>query len=77
MVYENCEQCQRAARSISRRDEMPQQPMLYCEVFDIWGIDFLGLFPPSFGFSLFCLLQTMSPNGWKPQLRGLMILELS
>ena len=39
-VYENCEQCQRAAISITRRDEVPQQPMLYCEVFDIWGIDF-------------------------------------
>jgi len=54
-VYENCEQCQRAARSITRRDEMPQQPMLYCEVFDIWGIDFMGPFPPSFGFSYILL----------------------
>jgi len=44
-VYENCEQCQRATTSITRRDEMPQQPMLYCEVFDVWGIDFMGPFP--------------------------------
>jgi len=28
---------------------MPQQPMLFCEVFDVWGIDFMGLFPVSFG----------------------------
>jgi len=33
-VYEICEQCQRVTRSITRRDEMPQQPMLYCEVWD-------------------------------------------
>jgi len=30
---------------------MPHQPMLYCEVFDILGIDFMGPFPPSFGFT--------------------------
>ena len=29
---------------------MPQQPMLFCEVFDVWGIHFMGLFPVSFGF---------------------------
>ena len=29
---------------------MPQQPMLFCEVFDVWGIDFMGPFPVSFGF---------------------------
>jgi len=29
---------------------MPQQPMLFCEVFDVWGIDFIGPFPVSFGF---------------------------
>jgi len=55
-VYENCEQCQRAAISITRMDEMPQQPMLYCEVFDIWGIDFMGPFPPSFGFTYILLV---------------------
>jgi len=30
--------------------------MLYCEVFDIWGIDFIGPFPPSFGFSYILLV---------------------
>jgi len=24
--------------------------MLFCEVFDVWGIDFMGPFPVSFGF---------------------------
>ena len=55
-VYENCDQCQRAAKSITRRDEMPQQPMLYYEVFDIWDIDFMGPFPPSFGFCYILLV---------------------
>ena len=35
---------------------MPQQPMLYCEVFDIWGIDFMSPFPLSFGFSYILLV---------------------
>ena len=34
---------------------MPQQPMLFCEVFDVWGIDFMGPFPVSFGFSYILL----------------------
>jgi len=55
-VYENCEQCQRAARSITRRDKMLQQPFIFCEVFDIWGIDFMGQFPPSSGFSYILLV---------------------
>ena len=55
-VYENCEQCQRVVRSITKRDEMPQQSMLYCEVFDVWGIDFMDSFPPSYGFSYILLV---------------------
>ena len=38
--------------NISRRNEMPQNPILEVEVFDCWGIDFLGPFnPPSHGNS--------------------------
>lgn len=29
---------------------MPLTSILVCEIFDVWGIDFMGLFPPSFGF---------------------------
>ena len=29
---------------------MPQQPLLYCEIFDVWDIDFTGLFLNSFSF---------------------------
>ncbi|RDY01431.1 Pro-Pol polyprotein, partial [Mucuna pruriens] len=46
-----CEQCQRAGTAMSRRHEMPQQPILFCEVFDVWGIDFMGPFPVSNGYS--------------------------
>jgi len=35
---------------------MPQQPMLFCEVFDVWGIDFMGPFPVSFGFTYILLV---------------------
>jgi len=34
---------------------MSQQPMLFCEVFDVWGIDFMGLFHNSFGFTYILL----------------------
>ncbi|XP_028082701.1 uncharacterized protein LOC114284026 [Camellia sinensis] len=29
---------------------MPMTPILIIEIFDVWGIDFMGPFPPSFGF---------------------------
>ncbi|GKF37331.1 reverse transcriptase domain-containing protein, partial [Tanacetum coccineum] len=32
---------------ISQRDEMPQNAIQVCEIFDIWGIDFMGPFPSS------------------------------
>nr|GEZ90088.1 reverse transcriptase domain-containing protein [Tanacetum cinerariifolium] len=34
---------------ISQRDEMPQNSIQVCEIFDVWGIDFMGLFPSSRG----------------------------
>nr|GEX05785.1 reverse transcriptase domain-containing protein [Tanacetum cinerariifolium] len=33
----------------SQRDEMPQNAIQVCEIFDIWGIDFMGPFPSSKG----------------------------
>ena len=29
---------------------MPLSPILIIELFDVWGIDFMGSFPPSFGY---------------------------
>ncbi|GJT76246.1 reverse transcriptase domain-containing protein [Tanacetum coccineum] len=39
-----CDICQRQGK-ISQRDEMPQNSIQVCEIFDIWGIDFMGPFP--------------------------------
>nr|KYP31222.1 Pol polyprotein [Cajanus cajan] len=54
-ICSTCEQCQRAGGAPSWRQQMPQQPMLFCEVFDVRGIDFMGPFPVSFGFSYILL----------------------
>ena len=43
-----CDQCQRIG-GISRRSEMPLQNIMEVEVFDCWGIDFVGPLPPPFG----------------------------
>ncbi|XP_024006559.1 uncharacterized protein LOC112083064 [Eutrema salsugineum] len=43
-----CDTYQRQ-RNISRRDEMPQKFILKVEIFDVWGIDFMGPFPSSYG----------------------------
>nr|GFA92613.1 hypothetical protein [Tanacetum cinerariifolium] len=32
-----------------RKDEMPQNVIQVCEIFDVWGIDFIGPFPSSRG----------------------------
>nr|GEV16558.1 reverse transcriptase domain-containing protein [Tanacetum cinerariifolium] len=34
---------------ISQRDEMPKNSIKVCEIFDVWGIDFMGAFPSSRG----------------------------
>ncbi|CAM8959686.1 unnamed protein product [Rhodiola kirilowii] len=43
-----CDQCQRTG-NISKQQEMPQQSILALELFDVWDIDFMGPFPPSYG----------------------------
>nr|GEW49424.1 hypothetical protein [Tanacetum cinerariifolium] len=34
---------------ISQQDEMPQNPIQICEIFNVWGINFMGSFPSSRG----------------------------
>nr|GFA39296.1 reverse transcriptase domain-containing protein [Tanacetum cinerariifolium] len=34
---------------VSQKDEMPQNFIQICEIFDVWGIDFMGPFPSSKG----------------------------
>ncbi|GJZ48145.1 reverse transcriptase domain-containing protein [Tanacetum coccineum] len=36
----SCDACQRQGK-ISQRDEMPQNAIQVCEIFDVWGIDFM------------------------------------
>ena len=43
-----CNSCQ-CSGNISKKDEMPQIGILEIEIFDIWGIDFMGPFPSSEG----------------------------
>ena len=44
-----CDKCQRLEK-ISRRHMMPLNPILVVDLFDVWGIDFIGPFPSSFGY---------------------------
>ncbi|GKB06935.1 reverse transcriptase domain-containing protein [Tanacetum coccineum] len=43
-----CDACQCQGK-ISQRDEMPQNAIQVCEIFDVWGFDFIGPFPSSRG----------------------------
>ncbi|GJW44507.1 reverse transcriptase domain-containing protein [Tanacetum coccineum] len=47
-LIKSCDACQRQGK-ISQRDEMPQNAIQVCEIFDLWGIDFMGPFPSSRG----------------------------
>ncbi|GJV54618.1 reverse transcriptase domain-containing protein [Tanacetum coccineum] len=47
-MIKSCDTCQRQGK-ISQRNEMPQNAIQVCEIFDVWGIDFMGPFPSSHG----------------------------
>nr|GEV10961.1 reverse transcriptase domain-containing protein [Tanacetum cinerariifolium] len=47
-LVKNYDVCQRQ-RMISQKDEMPQNSIQVCEIFDVWGIDFMGPFSSSRG----------------------------
>jgi hypothetical protein len=42
---------------------MPLNPILIVEIFDVWGIDFMGPFPKSFGF-LYILVAVDYVSKW-------------
>ncbi|GKC19398.1 reverse transcriptase domain-containing protein [Tanacetum coccineum] len=42
-LVKSCDSCQRQGK-ISQRDEMPQNSIQVCEIFDVWGINFMGSF---------------------------------
>ncbi|KAL4296674.1 hypothetical protein GQ457_12G014290 [Hibiscus cannabinus] len=60
--YKACDRCQRTG-NISRRNEMPLQYILEVELFDVWGIDFMGSFPSSHG-DLYILLAVDYVSKW-------------
>ncbi|GJS44676.1 reverse transcriptase domain-containing protein [Tanacetum coccineum] len=47
-LVKNCDSCQHQGK-ISQRDEMPQNSIQVCEIFDVWGINFMGTFLSSRG----------------------------
>ncbi|GJV18424.1 reverse transcriptase domain-containing protein [Tanacetum coccineum] len=47
-MLKSCDACQRQGK-ISQQDEMPQNAIQVCKIFDLWGIDFMGPFPLSRG----------------------------
>ena len=57
-----CDKCQRMG-NISRKDEPPMHPILEVEVFDLWGIDFIGPFPASYS-NLYILLAVDYVSKW-------------
>ena len=57
-----CDRCQRVG-NLSNRAEMPLTNILECELFDVWGIDFMGPFPNSFG-NLYILVAVDYVSKW-------------
>ncbi|CAM8959499.1 unnamed protein product [Rhodiola kirilowii] len=57
-----CNECQRMG-NIARRGEMPQKGILEVEVFDVWGIDFMGPLPSSQG-NCFTLVAVDYVSKW-------------
>ena len=58
----HCDACQRMG-NLSRRNEMPLQGILVVQIFDVWGIEFMGLFSSSFG-NIYILLAVDYVSKW-------------
>ncbi|XP_073139019.1 uncharacterized protein [Henckelia pumila] len=61
-LVKSCDKCQRT-KNISRKHELPLTNILEVELFDVWGIDFMGPFPPSFGYT-YILLAVNYVSKW-------------
>ena len=61
-MCKECDKCQRLGK-ISHRHMMPLNPILVVDLFDVWGIDFMGPFPSSFGY-LYILLGVDYVSKW-------------
>ena len=60
--YKSCESCQNLG-GITHRNMMPLNLILVVEIFDCWAIDFMGPFPPSFGY-LYILVAIDYVSKW-------------
>ncbi|GJX62664.1 reverse transcriptase domain-containing protein [Tanacetum coccineum] len=49
-IFKVCSDACQKTGNISKRDEMPLNNIQVCEIFDIWGIDFMGPFLKSYKF---------------------------
>ena len=58
----HCDRCQRMG-NINRKNEMPLQGILVVHFFYVWGIDFMGPFPPSFR-NLYIFLVVVYVSKW-------------
>ena len=61
-IVKLCDQCKRMG-NISKRHEMPLQGILVVQLFDVWGMDFMGPFPVSFG-NIYILLAVDYVSKW-------------
>ncbi|RVW13695.1 putative mitochondrial protein [Vitis vinifera] len=61
IMCRNCDRCQRLGK-LTKRNQMPMNPILIVELFDVWGIDFMGPFPMSFGWFSSFLKRTFSQD---------------
>ena len=59
----SCDRCQRTG-NISRQHELPMKPILEVELFDVWGIDFMGPFPISSNGYLYILVAVDYVSKW-------------
>ena len=62
LFVSTCDKCQRMG-NISRKYEPPMHPILEVELFDLWGIDFMGPFPTSYN-NLYILLAVDYVSKW-------------
>ena len=56
------DRCQRL-KKLRKRNQMPMNPILIVDLFDVWGIDFMGPFSMSFGNS-YILLRVDYVSKW-------------
>nr|GEV51906.1 reverse transcriptase domain-containing protein [Tanacetum cinerariifolium] len=63
-LVKTCDVCQRQGK-ILQRDEMPQNSIQVCEIFNVWGIDFMGPFPSSRGNKYILVAVDYLQNGSK------------